>query len=136
MPLLGESLRAIIAREKSPLAVLRISNTDFCSSPNYRDLTLITNDGSGQNKSKHTMRFLMNLVETKVFLKTTLSFLVKGYFKRLCDIILNLVKKGHHSRSACACDGIHSSMNERNHIDADPMSKEDFYDTRVVRHAS
>ena len=47
------------------------------SSLNYGDLTLIADICGGQNKNKYAVRFLISLVETKLFLKITLLFSVK-----------------------------------------------------------
>ena len=70
----------------------------------------------------------MWLVETKVFLKINLLFLVKRHTKSACDRIFNSIKKGHHARNACAYDELAPTVNERECIDVDRTSKEDFYD--------
>ena len=69
----------------------------------------------------------MWIVETKVFLKIILFFLVKENRKKSYHMILMLAKSGYHTRNECACDEMCSTINESEHIDLDRTSKEYFF---------
>ena len=79
---------------------------------------------------------LMQLVETKFFLKSNIFFSVKGCTKSVRDRVLNLVNKGFCARSEHTCDELRSTINESECTNTDQMSKDDFSFLRVAMHAS
>ena len=82
------------------------------SSPNFGDLSLIVDNCRGQNKNKHIVRFLMWLVETRVFKRIELCFLIKGHTQNACDRMLNLVKSGYHKKNLCMYNELFNTVNE------------------------
>ena len=70
--------------------LMDLKNRGWMNTPNYSELTYIAEICGGQNKHRVVVRFLMWLVENKVFPKITLFFLVKGHTKNAacCDFFL------------------------------------------------
>ena len=58
------------------------------------------------------VRFLMWLVEAKIFLKVTLLFLVKSHTKNSADCMLNLLKLIYYCRDIFIYDELHSVISD------------------------
>ena len=72
--------------------------------PNYGELTYIADNCGGQNKNKIVMRFLMWLVENRIFPQAKIVFLVKGHTKNAADRMFNLLKLSYHKRNIFTYD--------------------------------
>ena len=97
----------------------------FFNSPNFGELTIVADNCGGQNKNKIVVRFLMWMVETGIFPKVTLLFLVKGHTKNACDRLFNLVKLDYHRRNTYSYDELMESVNSNSDVDAMKMEKGD-----------
>ena len=62
------------------------------------EITINADNCTGQNKNKTVIWFCNWLVETGIFPKVTLLFLVRGHTKNACDWLFNLLKGGYHKR--------------------------------------
>eukprot|EP00957_Ditylum_brightwellii_P077825 5914697-Ditylum_brightwellii.AAC.2 len=94
---------------------------------NYGELTYIANKCGGQNKNKVIVRFLMWLVETMVFPKVTLLFLMKGHTTNAADRMFNLLKLSYHAKDLFTYDVLHAALNENKYVDVMQMRKENFH---------
>eukprot|EP00957_Ditylum_brightwellii_P201439 15325650-Ditylum_brightwellii.AAC.1 len=96
--------------------------------PHYGDLTIITDNCSGQNTNWHVVRLLMWLVEIGLFKRITLSFLVKGHTKNSCDRLFNLLKIDYHKRDVHTYNELHCIVHTNGFINAARMEPDEFYD--------
>ena len=95
--------------------------------PNYSELTYIADNCGGQNKNRVVVRFLMWLVENKVFPKITLFFLVKGHTKNAADRMFNLLKLSYHAKDNFTYDQLHGILNENQYVNVTKMKSENFH---------
>ena len=82
----------------------------------------------GQNKNKVVIRFLMWLVEVKIFPVVQIFFLVKGHTKNSADRMFNLLKRGYHRRNIYTYNQMHEVLSENDNVTVHKMRKEDFFD--------
>lgn len=99
----------------------------FFNSRQYGDLTIIADNCGGQNKNKVVVRFFMWLMETKVFPRVRLFFLIKGHTKNACDRLFNLVKLDYHRKNVYTYDELFKTIDENEFITAHKMQREEFY---------
>ena len=98
------------------------------SQPNHGRLTYIADNCGGQNKNKIVIRFLMWLVENKIFPVVRILFLVKGHTKNSADRCFNLLKNSYHRTNIYTYDELHDVLNKNEHVTVHKMGKEDFFD--------
>ena len=88
----------------------------WLNGPNFNELTYIADNCGGQNKNKVVVRFLMWLVENKIFPKVTLFFLVKGHTKNAADRMFNLLKLSYHCCDIFTYDQLTSKLNQNEYV--------------------
>ena len=98
----------------------------WLSMPNYVDLKYIANNCGGQNKNMRALRFLMWLVEAKIFPKGTLFFLVKGHTKESADCMFKLLKLNYHCQDIFTNDELHSVLSENEFVNVIKMAQKSF----------
>ena len=97
----------------------------WLSPPNYGNLTYIA-DKCGVQKKLCAMRFLMWLVEAKIFPKVTLLFLVKDHTKNSADRMFNLLKITYHCQDILTYDELHSVLSEHEFVNVIKMDPSNF----------
>jgi hypothetical protein len=97
------------------------------SRPNFGELVYIADNCGGQNKNMHVVRFLMWLVETKVFPKVTLFFLVKGHTKNAADRMFNLLKLTYNCKDIFTYDQLFDVLNANEHVHVHKMEPCHFF---------
>lgn len=75
-------------------------------------LVLVCDNCGGQNKNRMVTRYLLWLIECKVFRKVSLVFLIAGHTKNPCDRLFNLLKKGYRQRNIFDVDGLITILDE------------------------
>ena len=108
--------------------LMDLKKRGWLNGQNYGELTYIADNCGGQNKNKIVVRFLMWLVENKVFPKVTLCFLVKGHTKNAADRMFNLLKLSYHAKDIYTYNELHAVLNENKYINVMQMRKENFHD--------
>ena len=68
----------------------------------------------------------MWMVETQIFPRITLFFLVKGHTKNACDCLFNLVKLQYHRKNIYTYNDLLENLNDNEDITAIKMEKEEF----------
>ena len=61
-----------------------------------KQLSIVMDNCTGQNKNKHVLRIALWLVELHYFEKVEFIFYVRGHTKNVCDRMFNLLKKRYH----------------------------------------
>jgi len=112
----------------SSCLLLDLKKRGCFNGPNYGELTYIADNCAGQNKNKVVVRFLMWLVENKIFPKVTIFFLVKGHTKNAADRMFNLLKYAYHRCNIYTYDELHSKLSENEFVDVSKVSPCDFHD--------
>lgn len=95
--------------------------------PNYGKITYIADNCGGQSKNMAVVRFLMWLVEAKIFRKVTLLFLAKGHIKNAADRMFNLLKLTYHFKDIFIYDELHRALSENKFVTVIKMSPQDFH---------
>ena len=98
------------------------------SQPNHGKLTYIADNCGGQNKNKIVIRFLMWLVENKIFPVVRIFFLVKGHTKNAADRMFNLLKNHYHRTNIYTYDDLHKTLDKNKHVTVHKMGVADFFD--------
>ena len=62
-------------------------------------LTLVFDNCGGQNKNRMVLRYLLYLVEKKVYKTVEAVFLVAGHTKNVCDCLFKQLKRGFHYKN-------------------------------------
>lgn len=96
--------------------------------PNFSELTYIADNCGGQNKNKVVVRFLMWLVENRIFPRVRIFFLVKGHTKNAADRMFNLLKHQYHRRNIFTYEKLHETLSMNAYVDVFQMRPEHFYD--------
>jgi hypothetical protein len=96
--------------------------------PNFGELTYIADNCGGQNKNKVVIRFLMWLVENRIFPQVKIHFLVKGHTKNAADRMFNLLKLSYHKKNIYTYDQLKDILNENEFVDVHKMTPGDFHD--------
>ena len=96
--------------------------------PNYSELTYIADNCGGQNKNRVVIRFLMWLVENRIFPQVKILFLVKGHTKNAADRMFNLLKLSYHKKNIYTYDQMQDVLNGNEFVDVHKMRPEDFFD--------
>jgi len=107
--------------------LMDLKKRGWLSSPNYCELTYIADNCGGQNKNKVVIRFLMWLVENKIFPQVKIFFLVKGHTKNAADRLFNLLKLTYHKRNIYTYDSLYNVLNENEYVDVLQMRPENFH---------
>ena len=110
--------------------LMDLKRRGFFDRPNYGELTYIADNCGGQNKNKIVVRFLMWLVENKVFPRVRLFFLVKGHTKNAADRMFNLLKNSYHNKDLFSYEQLHATLNENQYVDVFKMRPCHFHDHR------
>ena len=77
-----------------------LKNRWLLSRPNYRTLTYIADNCGDQNKNKIVIRFLMWLVECRIFPEVKICLLVKGHMKNAAaGRLFTLLKLSYHRKN-------------------------------------
>lgn len=108
--------------------LLDLKRRGWLNGPNYSELTYIADNCGGQNKNKVVVRFLMRLVENRIFPKVTLFFLVKGHTKNAADRMFNLLKLSYHCCDIFTYDQLHSKLNQNEYVNVFQTQPKHFHD--------
>ena len=81
-----------------------------------------------ENKNMCVVRFLMCLVETKIFQKFNLVLLVKGHTKKSANCMFNLLKLTHHCWYISIYHELHTILSENEFVNAIKIPPSKFHD--------
>ena len=123
----GENLRAI-AHNIASCLLMDLKRRGWLQVPNLSELTYIADNCGGQNKNKVVVRFLMWLVENKIFPRVKIFFLVKGHTKNAADRMFNLLKHQYHRRNIFTYNELHKILSTNEYIDVFQMCPNHFHD--------
>ena len=110
--------------------LMDLKRRGWMNGPNFSELTYIADNCGGQNKNKIVVRFLMWLVESKVFPRVRLFFLVKGHTKNAADRMFNLLKNHYHKRDIFTYEQLYDTLNTNQYVDVFKMRPCHFHDHR------
>ena len=96
--------------------------------PNFSELTYVADNCGGQNKNRTVIRFLMWLVENRIFPQVKILFLVKGHTKNAADRMFNLLKLSYHKQNIFSYDKMEEVLNKNQFVDVHKMKPEEFFD--------
>ena len=108
--------------------LMDLKRRGWMNRPNYGELTYIADNCGGQNKNKVVVRFLMWLVELRVFPRVRLFFLVKGHTKNAVDRMFNLLKHSYHCLDIYTYDQLHKTLDMNQYVDVFKMRPCNFHD--------
>jgi len=110
--------------------LMDLKRRGWFNSPNFSELTYIADNCGGQNKNKIVVRFLMWLVEIKLFPRIRLLFLVKGHTKNAADRMFNLLKLSYHNKDIFTYEQLYETLNTNQYVDVFKMLPCHFHDHR------
>ena len=110
--------------------LMDLKRRGWFNSPNFSELTYIADNCGGQNKNKIVVRFLMWLVEIKLFPRIRLLFLVKGHTKNAADRMFNLLKLSYHNKDIFTYEQLYETLNTNQYVDVFKMRPCHFHDHR------
>ena len=99
----------------------------WLNGPNFGELTYIADNCGGQNKNKIVVRFLMWLVESNIFPRVRIFFLVKGHTKNAADRMFNLLKHTYHNKNIFSYDQLHDVLSSNQYVDVFQMRPHHFH---------
>ena len=108
--------------------LMDLKRRGWMSRPNFSELTYIADNCGGQNKNKVVVRFLMWLVENRVFPRVRIFFLVKGHTKNAADRMFNLLKMTYHCKDIYTYDQLHATLETNQYVDVFKMRPNHFHD--------
>ena len=73
------------------------------------------------------VRFLMSLVENKIFPRVKIFFLVKGHMKNSADRMFNLLKHGYHKHDIFTYEELAKVLNKNQYVDVFQMKLDHFH---------
>ena len=107
--------------------LMDLKRRGWLNGPNFSELTYIADNCAGQNKNKVVVRFLMYLVENKIFPRVRILFLVKGHTKNSADRMFNLLKHQYHRRDIFTYEELHNILNANQYVDVFQMKPNHFH---------
>ena len=94
----------------------------------YKELVLIMDNCSGQNKNKMVLRLVVYLVEKGYFASVTFAFLIVGHTKNPCDRLFNLAKLTYRKSNCYTHEEFMEKIGENQHVSAYPVTAADMKD--------
>ena len=91
-----------------------------------KEINLVFDNCSGQNKNRMLFRFLFFLVKRRVAFIARAIFLVRGHTKNDCDRMFNLLKKDYRLVNVYTPEDLFKVLNQREDIDV--VHPDGFYD--------
>jgi hypothetical protein len=85
----------------------------------FKELNLVMDNCSGQNKNRHVLRLLHFLVKRKIATTARAIFLVRGHTKNDCDRLVNTMKKEYRKTN---CFTPQDLINSMHHDKVTPIS--------------
>lgn len=92
-------------------------------------LSLVFDNCAGQNKNRMVLRFAQYLVDTHIFKRVEVIFLVMGHTKNICDRRFKDLKKTFHHRNVYTFRRLIEilSKNNEQYVDVIPVTHQDFF---------
>lgn len=81
-----------------------------------KSLTLVFDNCSGQNKNRMVLRFALFLVESNIYKKVEVLFLITGHTKNVCDKMFNDLKHGYHYQNIYCFDDLINIFDEHDDV--------------------
>jgi hypothetical protein len=104
-------------RNVASLIMYHLQRMGFLDAANpYKELNLIMDNCSGQNKNQMVLRLVPYLVEMGYFSKVNFIFLVVGHTKNPCDRLFNLCKKAYRKSQVFIMDQLVDASNGTTHV--------------------
>ena len=99
-------------------------------------LTLVFDNCGGQNKNRMVLRYILYLVETKVYKTVEIIFLVCGHTKNICDQKFKELKRGFHHKNIYTMSQLINVLNISSQVTALLCSSTNFsnWDTFLIRY--
>ena len=91
-------------------------------------LTLVFDNCGGQNKNHMVLRYLLYLVEKKVYKTVEAVFLVAGHTKNVCDRLFKQLKRGFHYKNVYTMNQLIRVCNISDSITPIHCSSNNFFD--------
>jgi hypothetical protein len=93
-----------------------------------KELNIVFDNCSGQNKNNHVLRLVPFLVEMDYFQRVNFIFLVVGHAKNVCDHLFNILKLNLRKKDVVTFDDFLKNMNLHESCTAIPAESGDFRD--------
>ncbi len=107
--------------------LMDLKRRGWLNGPNYCELTYIADNCGGQNKNKIVAQFLMRLVESNIFPRVRIFFLVKCHTKNAADRMFNLLKFHYHRCNIFSYDMLHKTLSKSPYVDVFKMRPKHFH---------
>ena len=93
-----------------------------------KELTIVMDNCSGQNKNRMVLRLANYLVEAEYFEKVSFVFLIVGHTKNACDRWFNQLKRNYRRRNIYSFDQLIDSLKTHTNINVTQAKASDFQD--------
>jgi hypothetical protein len=95
-----------------------------------KELNIVFDNCSGQNKNNHVSRLVPLLVKMDFFRKVNFIFLVVGHTKNACDCLFNLLKLNLRKKDVFTFQEVLKNMNMHESCTAIPVKSGNFRDIK------
>ena len=94
-----------------------------------KQLSLVFDNCAGQNKNRMVLRFAQFLIDTKVFQRVEIIFLIMGHTKNICDRRFKDLKNKFHHRNVYTRKQLIDTLSSDNekYVKVIPVDKNSFY---------
>ena len=90
-------------------------------------LSLVFNNCGGQNKNRMVLRYILYLVEIKVYKTVEIIFLVCGHTKNICDRLFKELKRDFHHKNIYNIDHMLCALNISRQVTSMLVTSKDFF---------
>ena len=117
----GNNIASMLINEFKRLNIMREHETG-------KELTIVMDNCSGQNKNRMVLRLANYLVEAEYFEKVSFVFLIVGHTKNACDRWFNQLKRNYRRWNIYSFDQLIDSLKTHTNINVTRATVSDFQD--------
>jgi hypothetical protein len=92
-----------------------------------KELNIVMDNCSGQNKNRFVLRLAPLFVELKYYRQVNIIFLVAGHTKNAADCLFNLLKILYRKSQVYTMEHLVDVLNKNQYVECVKVEKEDFY---------
>jgi hypothetical protein len=99
-----------------------------CGRPARKELNIVMDNCSGQNKNRYVLRLAPLFVELRYYKKVNIIFLVAGHTKNAADRLFNLLKTIYRKSQVYTMEQLQEILDENQYVECVKVGKQDFVD--------